>query len=115
MQRSVLRPMALKVASWGLMYGDFFDLHSITGILGVSDAVAASVILYLRRLSYIDTVAETRSCKREPGKRSPHRVFIKVICIHPEPPSKAPPAKVDVLRLKLARLSKVMPSPRGAR
>jgi hypothetical protein len=111
---SRLKPMALQVVGWGLLYGDFFDLHSISGLLGVSDRVAGEVLIYLRRLCYVDTVAEIRSCKREPGKRSSHRVFIKVLAIHPEPPSKTPPAKVDTLRSKLAHLSKVMPSPKVA-
>ncbi|WP_080755602.1 hypothetical protein [Aeromonas hydrophila] len=112
---SKLKPMALQVAGWGLLYGDFFDLHEITGLLGVSNALAGEVMGYLRTLSFVDTIAETRSCKREPGKRSSHRVFIKVLCIHPEPPSKTPPAKVDVLRSKLAHLSKVMPLPKSTR
>lgn len=112
---SKLKPMALQVAGWGLLYGDFFDLHAITGLLGVPDALAGDVMGYLRTLSFVDTIAETRSCKREPSKRSSHRVFIKVLCIHHEPPSKTPPAKVDILHSKLAHLSKVMPSPKVAR
>lgn len=112
---SRLKPMALQVAGWGLLYGDFFDLHSISGLLGVSDRVAGEVLIYLRRLCYVDTVAETRSCKREPGKRSSHRVFIKVIAIHPEPLPGSQSFRLNVLRSKLARLSKAMPSPRGAR
>lgn len=116
---SRLKPMALQVAGWGLLYGDFFDLHSISGLLGVSDAVAGDVLVYLRRLSYVETVAETRSCKREPGKRSPRRVFIKVIAIHPEPPPRTvkepPEPKWKPVQQQLARLVKIMPSPRGAR
>jgi hypothetical protein len=116
---SRLKPMALQVAGWGLLYGDFFDLHSISGLLGVSDAVAGDVLVYLRRLSYVETVAETRSCKREPGKRSPRRVFIKVIAIHPEPPPRAVKVpsdpKWEPVQQQLARLVKIMPSPRGAR
>ncbi|MGY3892846.1 hypothetical protein [Aeromonas enterica] len=115
MQKSVLRPMALQVAGWGMLYGDFFDLHSITSLLGVPDAVAGDVMIYLRTLSYVETVAETRNCKREPGKRSSHRVFIKVIAIHPEPLPGSESFKLNVLRSKLARLSKAMPLPRGAR
>jgi hypothetical protein len=104
--------MALQVAGWGLLYGDFFDLHSISGLLGVSDRVAGEVLIYLRRLCYVDTVAETRSCKREPGKRSSHRVFLKVLAIHPEPLPGSQSFRLNVLRSKLARLSKAMPSPR---
>lgn len=112
---SRLKPMALQVAGWGLLYGDFFDLHSISGLLGVSDRVAGEVLIYLRRLCYVDTVAETRSCKREPGKRSSHRVFLKVLAIHPEPLPGSQSFRLNVLRSTLARLSKAMPSPRGAR
>lgn len=116
---SRLKGHALMVAGWGLLHGDFFDLHSISGLLGVSDAVAGDVLVYLRRLSYVETVAETRSCKREPGKRSPRRVFIKVIAIHPEPPPRTvkepPEPKWEPVQQQLARLVKIMPSPRGAR
>lgn len=84
-------------------------------LLQVQSDLASDIIHYLRYLSYVETVAETRSCKREPGKRSSHRIFIKVAAIHPESPSKAPPAKVDVLRSKLAKLSKSMSSPWGDR
>ncbi len=111
--------MALQVAGWGLLYGDFFDLHSISGLLGVSDRVAGEVLIYLRRLCYVDTVAETRSCKREPGKRSSHRVFIKVLAIHPESPPRTvkepPEPKWEPVQQQLVRLVKIMPSPRGAR
>lgn len=116
---SKLKPMALQVAGWGLLYGDFFDLHSISSLLGVSDRVAGEVLIYLRRLGYVDTVAETRICKREPGKRSPRRVFIKVLAIHPEPPPRTvkepPEPKWEPVQQQLARLVKIMPSPRGAR
>lgn len=112
---SKLKAPALKVAGWGLQHGEFFDLHAVMELLQVQSDVASAIVHYLRCLSYVETVAETRSCKREPGKRSSHRIFIKVVAIHPEPPSKAPPAKVDVLRSKLAQLSKTMPLPRGAR
>ncbi len=112
---SKLREPALKVAEWGLLHGEFFDLYAVVELLKVQSDLARDIVHYLRYLSYVETVAETRSCKREPGKRSSHRIFIKVVAIHPEPPSKAPPAKVDVLRSKLAQLSKAMPSPRGAR
>lgn len=116
---SKLKPMALKVAGWGLLYGDFFDLHSITGLLGVSDTVAGEVIVYLRRLSYIDTVAETRSCRREPGKRSSHRVFIKVVCIYQEPTPRSekmpPDPKWKPIQQQLTKLVKFMPSPKVAR
>lgn len=115
MEKSTLRPMALKVAGWGLLHGDFFDLHAISGLLGAPDAQAGYVLGYLRTLSFVDTVAETRSCKREPGKRSPRRVFIKVLAIHPEPLPGSQSFRLNVLRSKLARLSKAMPSPRGAR
>lgn len=112
---SKLKEPALKVAGWGLQHGEFFDLHAVMELLLVQSDLASGIIHYLRCLSYVETVAETRSCKREPEKRSSHRIFIKVIAIYPAPPSKAPPAKVDVLRSKLTQLSKVMPSPRGAR
>lgn len=119
MEKSTLRPMALKVAGWGLLHGDFFDLHAISGLLDAPDAQAGYVLGYLRTLSFVDTVAETRSCKRELGKRSSRRVFIKVLAIHPEPSPRTvkepPEPKWEPVQWQLTRLVKIMPSPRGAR
>lgn len=112
---SKLKPTALQVAAWGLLKGDFFDFNEVAEQLCIPAEVARAAVLYLRSLSYVDTLAETRSCKREPGKRSPRRVFIKVIAIHPEPLPGSQSFRLNVLRSKLARLSKAMPSPRGAR
>lgn len=115
MEKSSLRPMALQAAGWGLLYGDFFDLYDLAEQLQISPKIARELVLYLRTVSYVETMAETRSCKREAGKRSPQRIFIKIVAIHPEPPDSQRPFKLNVLRSKLARLSKAMPLPRGAR
>ncbi|MBL0487321.1 hypothetical protein [Aeromonas caviae] len=112
---SKLKPIALQVANWGLLHGDFFDFHEAAKRLGIPDQVAREAVIYLRSLRYVETQAESRSCKREVGKRSSKRVFIKVLAIHPEPPQGSQSFKLNVLRSKLARLSKAMPSPRGAR
>lgn len=110
---SKLKSTALQVAGWGLIKGDFFDFHEVVERLGIPAEVARAALLYLRSLNYVDTLAETRSCKREAGKRSPKRVFIKVLVIHPEPLPDSQSFRLNVLRSKLARLSKAMPSPRG--
>lgn len=115
MEESKLKPFALQIAGWGLLHGDFFDFYEVTERLGVSAEVAREAVVYLRSLRYVDTLAESRSCKREVGKRSSKRVFIKVLAIHPEPPQGSQSFKLNVLRSKLARLSKAMPSPRGVR
>jgi len=115
MIESKLKPTALQVAGWGLLHGDFFDFHEVTERLGIPAEVAREAVIYLRSIYYVDTLAESRSCKREVGKRSSKRVFVKVLAIHPEPPVLSHPPRLNVLRSKLARLSKVMPSPRGAR
>lgn len=109
---SKLKAPALKVARWGLLHGKFFDLYAVVDLLQVPSDFASDVMHYLRCLRYVETVSETRSCKKETGK-SLRRIFISVVAIHPEPPRKAPPAKVDVLRSKLAQLSKIMPLPQG--
>ena len=80
---SKLKPMALQVAGWGLLHGDFFDFHEVAERLGVPAEVAREAVVYLRSLRYVDTLAESRSCKREVGKRSSKRVFVKVLAIHP--------------------------------
>ncbi len=115
MIESKLKPTALQVAGWGLLHGDFFDFHEVAERLGIPAEIARDAVVYLRSLRYVDTLAESRSCKREVGKRSSKRVFVKVLAIHPEPPVLSHPLKLNVLRSKLVRLSKVMPSPRGAR
>ena len=42
---SKLKPMALQVAEWGLLYGDFFDLHIVSDLLQVPDDVAGDVVI----------------------------------------------------------------------
>lgn len=112
---SKLKPTALQVAGWGLLYGDFFDFHEVAERLGIPAEVARAVVLYLRSLDNVDTLAETRSCKHDAGKKSPRRVFIKVLAIHPEPLPGSQFFRLNLLRSKLALLSKAMPSPRGDR
>ncbi|MCE9957645.1 hypothetical protein [Aeromonas rivipollensis] len=99
-----------------MLHGDFFDLYDVAALLQIPSDLSGEVMVYLRALSHVETVAETRSCKREPGKHATNRIFIRVVAIHPEPVMKLPPArKADVLRSTLVRLSKAMPSPRGSR
>ncbi|WP_193758678.1 hypothetical protein [Aeromonas hydrophila] len=112
---SKLKPMALQVAGWGLLHGDFFDFYEVAERLSIPTEVAREAVVYLRACRYVGTQAETRSCKREAGKRSPQRVFIKVLAIHPETLPDLQSFRLNVLRSKLARLSKAMPSPRGSR
>ncbi|MFQ2467553.1 hypothetical protein ACK312_04530 [Aeromonas caviae] len=111
MEESKLKPFALQIAGWGLLHGDFFDFHEVAERLGIPDEVAREAVIYLRSLRYVETQAESRSCKREVGKRSSKRVFIKVLAIHLEPPRGSQSFKLNVLHSKLARLSKIMPSP----
>ncbi|WP_281705100.1 hypothetical protein [Aeromonas taiwanensis] len=111
---SKLKAPALKMAGWGLLHGDFFDLYDVAEVLEIPSGLAGQLMIYLRTMHSVELVAEVRVGLKEPG-RANKRIFIKVLCIHPEPPSKAPAAKQDVLRSKLVQLSKVMPSPRGAR
>ena len=108
---SKLKPTALQAAGWGLLHGDFFDFHEVAERLGIPAEIARDAVVYLRSLRYVDTLAESRSCKREVGKRSSKRVFVKVLAIHLEPPRGSQSFKLNVLHSKLARLSKIMPSP----
>lgn len=111
---SRLKAPALKMAGWGLLHGDFFDLYDVAEVLEIPSGLAGQLMIYLRTMRCVELVAEVRVGLKEEG-RAHKRIFIKVLCIHPEPPSKAPPAKLNVLRSKLVHLSKVMPSPRGVR
>ena len=115
---SKLKVPALQVAGWGLLHGDFFDLYDVAEHLLLSVEVAGKVILYLRSFSEVETVAETRSCTREPGKSSTHRIFIKVRSIHPEktkPVKHLPPPKSEPIQQRLTHLVKFMPLPPGSR
>ena len=115
---SVLKTHALKMAGWGLLHGEFFDLYDVVEVLEIPSGLAGHLMIYLRRLHSVELVAEVRVGLEEPG-RANKRIFIKVLCIHPEaPPSpkKVPPVPKSVsLQQQLTKLVKLMPSPRGAR
>lgn len=82
---SKLKLPALKIARWALKHGEFFELYDVSYLLGIPSSDASKVVLYLRSLSYVDKLAETRCCKPEPGRTAGRRVFIKVLAIYPEP------------------------------
>ena len=115
---SKLKAPALKMAGWGLLYGEFFDLYDVAEVLEIPNGQAGDVMIYLRSMKCIELVAEVRRGLKE-EKKVHKRIFIKVLCIHPEaPPS---PKKVPLvpksvsLQKQLTKLIKLMPSPRGAR
>ncbi|MCE9936353.1 hypothetical protein [Aeromonas salmonicida] len=115
---SKLRSPALRMAGWGLLHRDFFDLYDVVEVLEIPNGQAGDVMIYLRSMKCIELVAEVRRGLKE-EKKVHKRIFIKVLCIHPEaPPSskKVPPVPKSVfLQQQLTQLVKLMPSPRGAR
>lgn len=115
---SVLKAPALKMAGWGLLHGDFFDLYDIAEVFEISNGQAGQLMIYLRGLDSVELVAEVRGGLKEKG-RAPKRIFIKVLCIHPEAPprpQKLPPApKSASIQQQLTKLVKLMPSQRGVR
>ena len=115
---SILKEPALQMAGWGLLHGDFFDLYDVAEVLEIPSRQAGQLMYYLRTLQFIELVADVRGGLKEEGKAN-KRIFIKVLCIHPEtPPSpkKVPPVPKSVsLQQQLIKLVKLMPSPRGAR
>lgn len=108
---SKLKPMALQIAGWGLLYGEFFDLYDVSEQLQIPAESARELVVYLRKLTFIETIAETRCCKRGLGKRGTRRIFIKVVMIHPDPCSKRSPTKIEKLRSALIYFTKAMPLP----
>ncbi|MFM5718545.1 hypothetical protein [Aeromonas caviae] len=115
---SKLRAPALKMAGWGLLHGDFFDLYDVVEVLEIPNGQAGDLMIYLRSMKCVELVAEVRIGLNEEGKV--HKlIFIKVLCIHPEAqprPQKLPPVpKSASLQKQLTKLVKFMPSPRGAR
>lgn len=106
------------MAGWGLLHGDFFDLYDVVEVLEIPNGQAGEVMIYLRSMKCVELVAEVRRGLKE-EKKVHKRIFIKVLCIHPEAlprPQKLPPApKSAPLQQQLTKLVKLMPSPRGAR
>ncbi|WKS83376.1 hypothetical protein NHU86_12270 [Aeromonas caviae] len=115
---SVFKAPALKMAGWGLLHGEFFDLYDVAEVLEIPSGLAGQLMIYLRTMHSVEMVAEVRVGLKEPGRAS-KRIFIKVLCIHPEAlprPKKEPPVPKSVsLQQQLTQLVKFMPSPRGAR
>ena len=115
---SKLRSPALRMAGWGLLHGDFFDLYDVVEVLEIPSGLAGDLMIYLRNLKCVELVAEVRRGLKEEGKVH-KRIFIKVLCIHPEAqpsPKKEPPMpKSASIQQQLTKLVKLMPSPRGAR
>lgn len=115
---SKLRTPALRMAGWGLLHGDFFDLYDVVEVLEIPNGQAGEVMIYLRSMKCVELVAEVRRGLKE-EKKVHKRIFIKVLCIHPEAlpnPKKIPTVSKSVsLKQQLTQLVKFMPSPRGAR
>lgn len=115
---SRLRVPALKMAGWALLHGDFFDLYDVVGVLEIPSGQAGQLMYYMRTLQCLDLAAEVRCGLKEEGKAA-KRIFIKVLCIHPEAPprpQKLPPVpKSEPLQQQLTKLVKLMPSQRGVR
>lgn len=115
---SRLKVPALKMAGWGLLHGDFFDLYDVAEVLEIPTGKAGNLMIYLRTLHSVELVTEVRVGLKEKGKVH-KRIFIKVLCIHPEAaprPQKLPPApKSASIQQQLTKLVKFMPSPRGVR
>lgn len=113
---SKLKPMALQVAGWGLLYGDFFDLYDVSEAFDIPSAQAVQLMKYLRTSDWVDKAVKVRCGLREEGK-APKRIFIKVLCIHQEPAprlEKVPPdPKWKPIQQQLTKLVKFIPSPRG--
>ncbi|EKP0309435.1 hypothetical protein JGK42_003342 [Aeromonas veronii] len=115
---SKLKEPALKMAGWGLLHGDFFDLYDVAEVLEIPSGLAGQLMIYLCTMHSVELVAEVHAGLKEQGKAH-KRIFIKVLCIHPEAPprpQKLPPApKSASLQQQLTKLVKLMPSPRGVR
>lgn len=115
---SKLRAPALKMAGWGLLHGDFFDLYDVAEVLEISCGEAGQLMCYLRTLHSVELVSEVRVGQRVEGKVH-KRIVIKVLCLHPEAPPRPKRlpqlSKAASLQQQLTKLVKFMPSPRGAR
>ena len=115
---SRLRAPALKMAGWGLLHGDYFDLDDVAEVLEISSDQAGQLMYYLRTLHSVELVSEVRVGRKQEGKVH-KRIVIKVLCLHPEAPPRPKRlpqiSKSASLQQQLTKLVKLMPSPRGAR
>lgn len=115
---SKLRSPALRMAGWGLLHGDFFDLYDVVEVLEIPSGQAGQLMCYLRTLHSVELVSEVHVGRKEEGKVH-KRIVIKVLCIHPEAPPRPKRlpqlSKSASLQQQLIKLVKFMPSPRGAR
>ncbi|MFQ2273945.1 hypothetical protein [Aeromonas hydrophila] len=115
---SKLRAHAQRVAGWGLLYGDFFDLYDVSEVFDIPSSQAGKLMHYLRTSDWVDKVVKVRRGLREEGKAS-KRVFIKVLCIHQEPAPRLdrmpPDPKWKPIQQQLTKLVKLIPSPKAAR
>jgi len=112
---SLLKAPALKMAGWGLLHGDFFDLYDVVEVLEIPSGLAGDLMIYLRNLKCVELVADVRKGLKQEGKVH-KRIFIKVLCIHPEPAPKLKKApsvsKSEQAYHQLIKLHKFMPVPR---
>ena len=115
---SVFKAPALRMAGWGLLYGDFFDLDDVAEVLVIPSGEAGQLMCYLRTLHSVELVSEVRVGRKQEGKVH-KRIVIKVLCLHPEAPPRPKRlpqlSKSASLQQQLTKLVKLMPSPRGAR
>ncbi|MGE6284750.1 hypothetical protein ACLHZ9_06890 [Aeromonas media] len=65
---SRLRAPALKMAGWGLLHGDFFDLDDVAEVLVIPSGEAGQLMCYLRTLHSVELVSEVRVGRKEEGK-----------------------------------------------
>lgn len=54
---SNMKAPALKLAGWGLLQGDFFDLYDVAEVLDIPSAQAGQLMIYLRTLQTVELVA----------------------------------------------------------
>lgn len=115
---SKLRAHAQRVAGWGLLYGDFFDLYDVSEAFDIPSSQAVQLMNYLRTSDWVEKSVKVRRGLREEGK-APKRIFIKVLCIHQEPAPRMdrvpPDPKWKPIQQQLTKLVKLIPSPKAAR
>ncbi len=65
---SKLRAQALKMAGWGLLHSDFFDLDDVAEVLEIPSGEAGQLMCYLRTLHSVELVSEVHIGRKEEGK-----------------------------------------------
>ncbi|WP_421254704.1 hypothetical protein [Aeromonas sp. 600282] len=72
---SKLKTPALKMAGWGLLHAEFFDLYDVVEAFEIPSGLAGQLMIYLRTMHSVELVAEARVGLKEQGRANKRMFF----------------------------------------